>query len=702
MIRGLIFIMIMWELPNPVPSQGENNLWYFGDSAGIDFNFNPPLSIYNPFYSDEGSSTICDKNGNLLFYCNPVNVFDKNHQLMMNGNIAGNQQYSITQMLTIRQPGTTNIYYVFNTDEAFISNFYSEGFRYSIVDLSLNGGLGAVIANNQVLFYSSTEKVTAIRHLNGTDFWIICHEWNNNVFRAYKLTCSGLDTNYISSAVGSVHIHPPSWCLAGSVKATADGNFIATAISCLHQVELFKFDAGTGVISSAIKIQNLVPYPYGIEFSPDGSKMYVGSSNNSDYILDVFQFDISNYNDTIIIASMDSLGYSSTNPDKKLGKPGALQYAADGRIYVSRRDTNFLAVIGEPDSSASNCNFSNYGFQLFPGTNCNLGLPHRNPSGPDAGTKIELSGYCGISDTLTGTFYCDYIPDSLRWKFGDPSSGPLNTATDDTTFHIYQNPGTYIISLISYRKCESDTIIDTVTMGAPVLAIADTTICHSASVIINAGPSGMEFLWSTGDTTQTILVTIPGAYSVMVADSNGCTASDTAVVSVSQPAIADFNADFSGCPTITFSDSSSGNPLAWKWYFGDGDSSSAQSPSHTYAGNGKYPLMLIVSDNCGNDTLTDTLDVDCIENRDDFHTGEFSMLVFPNPNSGEFTVEIGGGNHEMGNLSVHNVLGQLITEYPVPIPGAQKINLNSNAAGVYSITLVTERGSMRVKVVKSQ
>jgi len=209
-------------------------------------------------------------------------------------------------------------------------------------------------------------------------------------------------------------------------------------------------------------------------------------------------------------------------------------------------------------------------------------------------------------------------------------------------------------------------------------------------------------LWSTGDTTQTILVTIPGAYSVMVADSNGCTASDTAVVSVSQPAMADFSIDFSGCPTITFSDSSSGNPLAWKWYFGDGDSSSAQSPSHTYAGNGKYPLMLIVSDNCGNDTLTDTLDVDCIENRDDFHTGEFSMHVFPNPNTGEFTVEIGGGNHEMGNLLVHNVLGQLIVEYPVQIPGIQKINLGSHAAGVYGITLVTERGSMRVKVVKSQ
>jgi len=78
------------------------------------------------------------------------------------------------------------------------------------------------------------------------------------------------------------------------------------------------------------------------------------------------------------------------------------------------------------------------------------------------------------------------------------------------------------------------------------------------------------------------------------------------------------------------------------------------------------------------------------------------MHVFPNPNSGEFTVEIGGGNQEIGNLSVHNVLGQLIGEYPVQIPGAQKINLGSHAAGVYGITLSTERGRMRVKVVKGQ
>ncbi len=56
--------------------------------------------------------------------------------------------------------------------------------------------------------------------------------------------------------------------------------------------------------------------------------------------------------------------------------------------------------------------------------------------------------------------------------------------------------------------------------------------------------------------------------------------------------------------TIHFTDLSTGNPLIWKWYFGDGDSSSQQNPSHIYTLSGQYNVTLFVSNANGSSSLT--------------------------------------------------------------------------------------------------
>jgi len=76
-----------------------NNIWYFGRKAGLNFNQPVPIPLVNSaMNADEGSSTICDINGNLLFYTNGVTVYNRNHQIMLNGeNLAG--------QLTVGVPG---------------------------------------------------------------------------------------------------------------------------------------------------------------------------------------------------------------------------------------------------------------------------------------------------------------------------------------------------------------------------------------------------------------------------------------------------------------------------------------------------------------------------------------------------------------------------------------------------------------------
>ena len=93
-------------------AQGESNIWYFGGNAGLNFNTSPPtplfdLPITNTF-STEGCSTVSDSNGNLLFYTNGEKVWNKNFQIMFNGDHLSGHNSSTQSSAIIPYPGTYN------------------------------------------------------------------------------------------------------------------------------------------------------------------------------------------------------------------------------------------------------------------------------------------------------------------------------------------------------------------------------------------------------------------------------------------------------------------------------------------------------------------------------------------------------------------------------------------------------------------
>jgi hypothetical protein len=86
-------------------SQKQASIWYFGAYAGLDFTAGYPAVLTNSaLITEEGSATIADREGNLLFYTDGVTVYNRLHQVMLNGlNLWGN--YSTTQTLIVPQPG---------------------------------------------------------------------------------------------------------------------------------------------------------------------------------------------------------------------------------------------------------------------------------------------------------------------------------------------------------------------------------------------------------------------------------------------------------------------------------------------------------------------------------------------------------------------------------------------------------------------
>ena len=87
-----------------------------------------------------------------------------------------------------------------------MNHHVENGYKFSVVDMNMAGRLGDVTTvKNQLLYAPSTEKLAAVKHADSVGIWGMTHEWNSSRFRAYHLTCSGLDTNAVISISGDSH-----------------------------------------------------------------------------------------------------------------------------------------------------------------------------------------------------------------------------------------------------------------------------------------------------------------------------------------------------------------------------------------------------------------------------------------------------------------------------------------------------------------
>ncbi|MEO8150193.1 MAG: T9SS type A sorting domain-containing protein [Bacteroidia bacterium] len=350
--------------------------WYFGGEAGIDFsNGSAVVDTNSAMNTPEGSACISDTSGNLLFYTDGKKVWNKLHQIMPNGTgLLGGLNGSCTQpSLIIPQPGVSNLYYLFTTDET--NGYY--GFRYSIVDMNLDGGYGDITSQKNILLFAPcAEKLSAVNHCNDSSVWIAAHKVGTNEFCTYLLSSQGLDTIPVISALGSV-LDSMDWFnpLAGQLKFSSDGQKAATPILGLFRLELYDFDNQTGLFSNAKTISTNDSLAFGIEFSFNNHFLYFTRISGK-----LFQFDISS-NDSAIIANSKTLIFDDNN----YYGFGELQKAPDGKIYVgSSTVIRKASVINYPDSVGISCNFTDTSFNLNPGQifihGNKLGMPNFNCS----------------------------------------------------------------------------------------------------------------------------------------------------------------------------------------------------------------------------------------------------------------------------------------------------------------------------------
>lgn len=413
-------------------SSQQNNFWYFGRQAALDFSQSVPVVLANSaMNTNEAASAISDRLGNLLFYTNGVTVYNKNHQVMLNGDNLGGH-VSSCQMLVIPQPGNDSLYYIF-TGGAIETNF-TGGYKLSVVNMNRDNGRGEVITKGMMFSPSCTERITAARHSNGIDVWIITNDNNSNIFRSWLLNCNGFQGGApIISTVGAV-LNQTLQSNVGVMKVSADG----TQLCQTHYpdwdvlghpanfAQLFDFDNTSGVISNTRTITFPTTQYTHAEFSPSSQLLYltrpydvgVGGGDGID------QFECKLPTTAAILASRYSFHTNSVYYD--------IQMAPNEKLYISR-PSSFISVFNQPNNKGAAAGLQEDAIAMAPGATY-IGLPS---SINDANATSPANNFSyDIIDSCNGVvqFQANYsLPGNLtyEWDFGDGNTSnlpnPVNT-----------------------------------------------------------------------------------------------------------------------------------------------------------------------------------------------------------------------------------------------------------------------------------
>ncbi len=408
--------ILLWAVCSAGAQNAAKN-WIFGNSARINFNSGSPVATSLPaaagFAPSEGSASISDSSGNLLFYTNGIKVWNRNDEVMPSVAAAGTGLHgheSSTQSALI-VPCSCSKYFIFTTGAYNTAS----GLQYSVVDMMADGGLGDIpTIKNVQLVTPAAEKIAAVKDGSGGT-WVVAHTTRSSLtipggdlFYAYRILAGSdctVNTTAVISQVGTAYSNGSYRFAPGQMKISPDGTRLAVAgfQSNASFIELFGFNTATGAVSSfAGSVPKVIieKWAYGIEFSPNSRYLYAATHMSTGNF--IYRYDISD--DTLF----KDAEYKFSNVRQR---PGSMQLATDGKIYIANWNSLTLNVITEPDSPSTTLAVDT--FTLANGSGSTWGLPAM-VAGDFSCSDLPPSGNCSC-DQVTQTPF--WTPDlSLAWK----------------------------------------------------------------------------------------------------------------------------------------------------------------------------------------------------------------------------------------------------------------------------------------------
>jgi len=526
---------------------GEILNWNFGEKVQLQFSEETfdPISTVMPGNIDlpKGVSSISDADGRLLFFSDGRQVFGSGYMELPNGGDLAGHPFSSQSALFIPSPGNPNRYFLITAD-LYIPPVFTNGIRYSMIEKQGNTWKVLPEKKNVLLLEQNATKLAAVQHDNGEDYWIVSHgfgEDKGGSYFSFRVMKDSISLEQVESTVGAVHQGGPnSNNNVGYLKISPNGKKLALVLPEDGKVEVADFNATTGVVSNPVSsIFERYIYPLGVEFSSNSKLLYVTTNPKNNTLNMLYQFDL----DQLDINNPEVITSFNPNEGRQFG---ALQLAADGRIYISifRQSLTIddhLAVIYNPNRTGTACNFN-----MLEGNPTN-GLALQDGSGSKEGLPNFISSYFDMPHFWWQN-HCEKSPTIFRLQNEANAGDVIWTFSDDNTTvtqrrgeHIFENAGNYTVTAtenyndqppyISNREIEIYPL--------PPVEIGNFTdtifILPNSSITLDAGQYD-EYLWYfegnpiDGATQQTLDVEEEGLYKVVVTDTNCCVNEDEVVI----------------------------------------------------------------------------------------------------------------------------------------------------------------------------
>lgn len=480
-------------------AQEHFNHWHFGAGIGVDFTSGGP--VITPSGAANLNARVpaayADAQGNLKFYCDHQRVYNANHEQMENGQFG---VFSVDATV-VPHPSNPNLVYL-------VRSLGNSGLDYSVIDLTANGGLGAVDAEQkEISFGSLGGQLMVAQKPDGSGHWLVTADNNNSSDEVYIRTFEVGESGISAHAVFTYTWFWVGWyAQLDDARISPNCELIAVAFKG-HYIGLIRYDAEIGNATEALQnsVDNQTSFisETRLCFSPNSEFLYTKGDDSQ-----VKQMNVSSFNSTIINGTLTTIsggGFGSGYKDIQMG--------ADGIVYVLNSSAQALDAILNPDLAGSACTFTP-GYLALPGATLD-----RLPNLPNwfCGETFllipQVVDVC-LGETTTFSLTTNQAVDAISWDFGDGNGSEELNPT-----HLYATPGTYSVTV----EVDINGEMFFFDLEAEVNAFPNGAldplyeVCAGEPFALSPGVAE-SYAWNTGATSAELAVTMSGAYTVEMAN----------------------------------------------------------------------------------------------------------------------------------------------------------------------------------------
>jgi hypothetical protein len=710
------------------PTENFANHWIFGKNVHLEISEN---KIYQHKINNidwlEGSTSYSDTKGSLLYYKASSFIKDSNNNII-SPQVGGGSD--ATQGSLFLRHLESEVYYYFASGR-------SGGSGYSTIESD------TISIYLKRLPFLGGEKQQAINHQNGRDIWYANHARQGDSIYFFLIKKQGIIECPVVTHTGLEYTSDANgWSTQGQMKFSPDGRYLAEvsftrpfgygiyAMNTEYPTtdSLYIYEKGF----TSIYKKN---WPYGLEFSPDGTKVYVtaGRANDPqelDHPPVLYQLNLDSLKSDInqeTWVSLDSLWNIQA---------GALQLAPNGKIYVAMPDQTYLGVINNPNELGAASNYVRQGLTLDSGGTSRYGLPTFNQSYFYTPTIDYTYEEDCFSNTYSFNGLDTFQGSSFEWQFRDIGNETVDVRLGKNISYSFPRADSlenkYEVTFIANSGSKKDSVTKILTIRPKLTTHflgKDTFYCADAQrdfEISLKTPSNMHCVhWGMGvngdvlepysnligdtvigyenfyghihaNTFRTI--DTAGVYTARITNKAFCRTWDTIRVTEipnpQKPSIQRNGQELESSITAA----------EYRWYYNGNLKLTTINSQLIPDSNGYWQVQLVSEYGCESQ-LSDSFNVGFASLKP-LNPKPLSFKIYPNPSDGHISIEV--PKEGQYNITLSTIGGQLVRLSDSPQGELyrsvnKRIEFELNLAnGTYILTLTDEdgkTGSKKIEVV---